>query len=53
MSLILTFTQVVHEGYHIVFQGNAIKDLDSVEEVIVAIDQGKSSQEYASSLGEI
>ncbi|MBX7065626.1 MAG: hypothetical protein K1X28_00205 [Parachlamydiales bacterium] len=50
MNAIPSFTQVVHDGYNIVFQGDGFKDLESVEEVLVAINHGSGAKGHTSAI---
>lgn len=49
MAAIQSFSQVIHNGYDVLFQGDAFTDLNTVEEVIVAMNHGKNSAEHTSS----
>lgn len=51
MAAISAFSQIVHDDFNIVFQGDQFTDLDSVKEIIVGINHGSSSQAHGAAFG--
>jgi hypothetical protein len=52
MAAVSAFSQIVKDQFNVVFQGDPFTDLDSVEEIVVAIDHGSSSQTHGTALGQ-